>query len=52
MNFKERGITVGDLLILIIVVSSSYLLFNKIKSNDNQSKSNIFKIELIKPIKS
>ncbi len=28
MNFKERGITVGDLLILIIIIISTTILFN------------------------
>ena len=37
MNFKERGITVGDLLIIIIFIISTVLIINKIKYNDNQS---------------
>ena len=28
MNLKERGITVGDLLILIIIIISTTILFN------------------------
>ena len=38
MNFKERGITVGDLLILIIVVVIAFFSIPKIK-NDNSQKS-------------
>ena len=38
MNFKERGITVGDLLIFIIVVLISFFSFSKIR-NDNRQKS-------------
>ena len=38
MNFKERGITVGDLLIFIIVVLISFFSISKIK-NDNSQKS-------------
>ena len=38
MNFKERGITVGDLLILIIVVLIAFFSIPKIK-NDNSQKS-------------
>ena len=36
MNFKERGITVGDLLIFIIVVLIAYFSFSKIKNENNQ----------------
>jgi len=38
MNFKERGITVGDLLILVIVVLISFFSISKIR-NDNSQKS-------------
>ena len=38
MNFKERGITVGDLLILIIIVLISFFSISKIR-NDNSQKS-------------
>ena len=38
MNFKERGVTVGDLLIFIIVVLISFFSISKIK-NDNSKKS-------------
>ena len=38
MNLKERGITVGDLLIFIIVVLISFFSISKIK-NDNSQKS-------------
>ena len=38
MNFKERGVTVGDLLIFIIVVLISFLSISKIR-NDNSQKS-------------
>ena len=38
MNFKERGITVGDLLIFIIVVLISFFSISKIR-NDNSKKS-------------
>ena len=39
MNFKERGITVGDLIIITIIVISSVFIFNKI--NDKNEKSNL-----------
>ena len=38
MDFKERGITVGDLLIFIIVVLISFVSLSKIR-NDNSQKS-------------
>tara|TARA_B100001113_G_scaffold5576_1_gene4678 strand:- start:228 stop:419 length:192 start_codon:yes stop_codon:yes gene_type:complete len=38
MNLKERGITVGDLLIFIIVVLISFFSISKIR-NDNSQKS-------------
>ena len=38
MNFKERGITVGDLLIFVIVVLISFFSISKIR-NDNSQKS-------------
>tara|TARA_B100000945_G_scaffold219527_1_gene177208 strand:- start:470 stop:634 length:165 start_codon:yes stop_codon:yes gene_type:complete len=38
MNLKERGITVGDLLILVIVLSISFFAISKNKySNDQKS---------------
>ena len=38
MNLKERGITVGDLLIFIIVALIAFFFISKIK-NDNSQKS-------------
>ncbi len=40
MNLKERGVTVGDLLIILIIVISTILIFNK--ANDNDKKSNLY----------
>ncbi len=38
MNFKERGFTVGDLLLIIIFIISTLLIINKIReSNDKQT---------------
>ena len=39
MNLKERGITVGDLLIASIFIISTIFIVNNIKEND--TKSNI-----------
>ena len=38
MNFKERGITVGDLLIILIIIITSTIL---IKSFSKNKKTNL-----------
>ena len=37
MNFKERGLTVGDLLIILIFVISTVFIINKLKDGDKQT---------------
>ena len=37
MNLKERGITVGDLLIISILIISTVLITSKFKSKDKKS---------------
>ena len=37
MNLKERGLTVGDLLIILIFVISTIFIINKIKDSNKQS---------------
>ena len=37
MNFKERGVTVGDLLIISIIIISTIFVVNKFKDNDEKS---------------
>ena len=37
MNFKERGVTVGDLLLILIFVISAIFIINKVKDSDKQS---------------
>ena len=37
MNFKERGLTVGDLLIILIFVISTVFIINKLKDDDKQT---------------
>ena len=39
MNLKERGITVGDLLIILIIIITSTVLIKSF-SNDNKSTLN------------
>ena len=38
MNLKERGVTVGDLLIISIILISTIFFINKVKDNDKQSQ--------------
>ena len=40
MNLKERGITVGDLLVMLIIILSSTLLF-KVFNNNKETKINL-----------
>ena len=37
MNLKERGFTVGDLLIISIIVVTSIFIINKVKDSIKQS---------------
>ena len=46
MNLKERGITVGDLLIIIIILISTALFIKNIKK-DNQTTFNVIELNLI-----
>ena len=49
MNFKERGFTIGDLTILLIVFLSSLFIFNKIKEPKTQKPiTNFYQIEMLK----
>ena len=38
MNLKERGVTVGDLLIISIIFISTIFFINKFKDNDKQTQ--------------
>ena len=42
MNFKERGITVGDLLIFVIVVLISFFSISKIRNDNSQTSLSYF----------
>ena len=37
MNLKERGLTVGDLLLILIIFISTLFIINKVKESDNQA---------------
>ena len=37
MNLKERGVTVGDLLIISVIIISTIFIINKLKDSDKQT---------------
>jgi len=47
MNFKERGVTLGDLLIFIIIVITTVFSINKFKNSENKGTSQIFQSEIL-----
>ena len=38
MNFKDRGITVGDLLITVLIISSLFFIYSK-RNQENDPKN-------------
>ena len=52
MNLKERGITVGDLLVILIFVISTVFIVNKVKDNDKQTYFQIAPNEILTTNKS
>ena len=51
MNFKERGVTVGDLTILLIVILISFFIINKTKESKTQKQiTNLYQLELLENI--
>ena len=49
MNFRERGVTVGDLLILLIVIIFSFFIIDKIKEPKTQKQiTNLYQLEIQK----
>ena len=51
MNFKERGLTVGDLLILLIVILLSFFIINKIKESKTPKQNvSFYQLEIQKNI--
>ncbi len=48
MNLKERGITIGDLTILFIIICSLFII-NKTKDSKTQKQiSNSYQLEILK----
>ncbi len=52
MNLKERGLTVGDLLIILIFVISTVFIINKVKDSDKQTYFQITPNEILATNKS
>ena len=51
MIFKERGVTVGDLLTLLIVFIISFLIIDKIKEPKTQKQiTNLYQLKIQKNI--
>ena len=51
MNFKERGVTVGDLVILLIIIIFSFFIIDKIKEPKTQKQiTNLYQLEIQKHI--
>ena len=51
MNFKERGVLVGDLVILLIVIIFSFFIIDKIKELKTQKQiTNFYKLEILRNI--
>ena len=51
MNFKERGVTVGDLTILLIVIMFSFFMIDKIKESKTQKQiTNLYQLDMQKNI--
>tara|TARA_B100000212_G_scaffold331397_1_gene298572 strand:+ start:400 stop:561 length:162 start_codon:yes stop_codon:yes gene_type:complete len=49
MNFKERGVTVGDLIILSIIILLSFFIFNKFKQSKTQKQiTDLYHLEIPK----
>ena len=52
MNLKERGITLGDLILIIIFIFSTVFIINKVKESDDQAHFQIDPIEILTANKS
>ena len=51
MNLKERGFTIGDLTILLIVIIFSFFIIDKIKKpNTEKQITNFYQLEIKKNI--
>ena len=47
MKLKERGITVGDLFLILIFIISISFIVNKVKDSNNKSYFHLDSIEIL-----
>ena len=48
MNLKERGVTIGDLTILLMIILFSFFIINKIKESKTQKQmTNFYQFEML-----
>ena len=52
MNLKERGVTVGDLLLILILIISTVFIINKFKDSDKQTYFETAPMEILTAKKS
>ena len=52
MKLKERGITVGDLFLIMIFIISIFFIINKVKDSNKQSYLHVDSKEIMIPKKS
>ena len=52
MNLKERGLTVGDLIIILIFVISTVFIINKVKDSNKKTYFQITPNEILTTNKS
>ena len=51
MDFKQRGFTIGDLTVLLIVILFSFFIINKIKEPKTEKQiTNLYQLEIQKNI--
>ncbi len=51
MNLKERGFTIGDLTILLIVILFSFFILNKNRESKTQKQiTSLYQLEIVKNI--
>ena len=49
MNLKERGFTVGDLIILLIIILFSFFIMKQIKESKTEKQiTNFYQFEILK----
>ena len=47
MNLKDRGVTVGDLLIILLLVLSTLFIVNKVKDRNKQPSFQVAPNEIL-----